>query len=442
MRIQFHYATMERVIARLLKHFGDEGKISIVTTHFSQKASMRILVAHNRYRLSSGEEAVVAAETEMLRRHGHSVDVWMPSSDEIDGLTATLRTAWNLPYSRTMKQEMRARLELSTPDVVHVHNFFPLLTTSIYDACHDMLVPVVQTLHNYRTICAAATLMRNGRPCRTCVDHSPYWGVFHSCYRGSPISSAPLARMIDKNARRRVWQRVDRFIALSQFARNIFVEAGFPADRIAVKQNFLLSHNVTIQEPESGRHGALFVGRLTEEKGIRLMLEAWRGLEVPLRIVGGGPLMQEVQRRQTPWIKVLGPLPHNEVQQLMQQSAVLVFPSLWYEGMPMSIVEAFRASLPVIASRLGVMAEMIEDSRTGLHFTAADAGDLRAKVEWAMQNPITMRKFGRQAFLTFIENYTAESNHAALLAIYHAAISQARTSSSSASVQQSRAMPE
>ena len=387
---------------------------------------MRVLVVHNRYRRAGGEEAVVAAEAEMLRSEGHSVDVWMTASESIDGFASTLRTAWNLPYSNAAKAQMETKLEQVRPDVVHIHNIFPLLTASIYDACHQAAVPVVQTLHNYRTICTAATLMRNGRPCDLCIDGSPYLGAAHACYQGSVVRSAALARMIKTNAKRGVWHRIDRFIALSAFAREKFIAAGFPADRIAVKPNFGPTAVDPAPEDTVERSGALFVGRLSEEKGIRPLMEAWQHLDVPLKVVGDGPLAAEVRLHRNPNIQVMGSLPPQQVQSLMRRSAMLVFPSLWYEGMPMTIIEAFQASLPVIASRLGVMLEMVDDGRTGLHFTAGDVSDLQAKVRWAEQHPSVMQILGRQAFEVFRERYTADRNYKSLLSIYRSAIAERR----------------
>ena len=305
------------------------------------------------------------------------------------------------------------------PDVVHVHNFFPLLTPAIYDACRDAGVPVVQTLHNYRTICAGAMLMRSGRPCEDCIGSSPYRAVLHGCYWDSRPASLAVARMVAMHRRRGTWEtKVDRFIALTEFAKNRFVKAGFPADRIVVKPNFVEDRTVG----EAARGGALFVGRLSPEKGINTLLRAWDGLDAPLRIAGDGPLLDSLSGADMTNVSVLGRTKPEAVSGEMARAEFLVMPSEWYETFGLVIVEAFCQGLPVIASRLGAMAEIIEDGVTGLHFTPGDAANLAAKVRWAASHPDEMRRMGANARRVYEKKYTPEANYRQLMAIYAAAM--------------------
>ena len=382
---------------------------------------MRILQVHNAYQQAGGEDAVVANEGTLLTGHGHEVRLWSVSNDEIQGLWAQLRTAWQVPYSHTARRRVAAAIAGFVPDVVHVHNFFPLITPSVYDACRDAGVPVVQTLHNYRTICAGALLLRNGRPCEDCIGGSPYQGALHGCYRGSRLGSLAVAHMIARHRRHGTWRtKVDRFIALTEFAKAKFIEAGFPADKIAVKPNFV--EDTGPQEAETERNGALYVGRLSPEKGIGTLLTAWRDLDVPLRIAGDGPLMSMAQSTASRNVMPLGNLPPEAVNQEMARAAFLVMPSQSYETFGMVIAEAFSKGLPVIASRLGAMAEIVEDRVTGLHFAPGDAHDLAAKARWAADHPEEMRRMGANARRIYDENYTPRINYEKLLAIYQSAI--------------------
>ncbi len=382
---------------------------------------MRILQVHNLYQQAGGEDAVVASEAKLLTDHGQDVRLWSVDNAAITGPWAKLGTAWQVPYSHAARRRAAAAIADFAPDVVHVHNFFPLITPSVYDACRDAGVPVVQTLHNYRTICAGALLLRQGRPCEDCIRGSPYQGALHGCYRDSRLGSLAVARMIARHRGQGTWRtKVDRFIALTEFARKKFVEAWFPADKIAVKPNF--AADTGTRDVETGRDGALFVGRLSSEKGIGTLLAAWRGLGVPLRIAGDGPLTSMVRGANSPNVAPLGSLSPEAVTQEMARAAFLVMPSEWYEGFPVTLAEAFCQGLPVIASRLGAMAEIVEDGVTGLHFAPGDAHDLAAKVRWAAEHPGDMRRMGANAQRAYQEKYAPDVNYDMLFEIYQSAV--------------------
>ncbi len=380
---------------------------------------MRVLLVHNQYIEPGGEDVVATAEGALLESYGHEVRRFIVSNRGIDRLSDKFFTAWQAPYSERSRRRMDANISDFSPDLVHVHNFFPILTPSIYDACADARVPVVQTLHNYRLICPQALLLRNGRPCEKCVSGSPYHAVLYGCYRGSRLVSIVPARMLSINRRRGTWRRkVTRYIALTRFARGKFIEGGLPADRIAVKPNFVADPAAQSEPGAVCRDGALFVGRLSPEKGIETMLQAWRDVAVPLRILGEGPLAGSVRGCDNPAVEALGRKTKPEVVEEMRRAAFLVMPSEWYEGCPMVMVEAFACSLPVVASRLGAMRELIEDGVTGLHFQSGDPADLAAKVRWAAENPSDMRRMGENARRAYEDNYTPESNYRRLMAVY------------------------
>ncbi|MCE2509400.1 MAG: glycosyltransferase family 4 protein [Alphaproteobacteria bacterium] len=383
---------------------------------------MRILLVHNFYQQAGGEDAVFANEHALLAAHGHEVRKLTITNDAVRGAFRVLKTALVTPYSAAARRRMAASLAEHEPDLVHVHNFFPLFTPSIFDACLEAGVASVMTLHNYRLICPAATLYRSGHVCEECVTGSPYRAVLHGCYRGSQPGSLAVARMVKRHRAAGTWQtRPDRFIALTEFARQKFIEGGLPEDRIRVKPNFLPEGAPAAGGPPASRAGGLFVGRLSPEKGIHTLLRAWRDLGVSLRMAGDGPLLEEVRREAPSAVTVLGARPKESVAEEMQRAAFFVLPSEWYEGFPMVLLECFRAGLPVIASKLGAMAEIVEEGQNGLTFAAGNSGELAAKVRWAEANPEAMRAMGKNARKLYEANYTAEANYTRLMEIYEEA---------------------
>jgi len=378
---------------------------------------MKILQVHNGYSQRGGEDAVVAAEAALLESRGHVVDRYTVSNVGVGGMSwfgVGLRCGNN----RTSMQAMASHIAVSRPDLVHVHNFFPLLSTAIYQPCAESNIPVVQTLHNYRPICLGANLTRDGRPCEQCVGTLPIRGIAHRCYKSSVLASAAGALMIASNARRDVWRRsVDRFIAPSNFTREKFAAAGFPRARIMVKPNF--ADGIWRERPRAARRaGALFVGRLSEEKGVRTMIEAAQASGAALRIVGDGPLADLCRRAGYP---PAGPLGADEVRCEMLKAGVLVVPSECYEGFPVVIVEAFASGLPVIASHTGALAELIEDGRTGLLFSRGDAGQLSDRLTWAAAHADVMARMGEHARREYEDRFAAVQNYDTLLDIYRAA---------------------
>jgi glycosyltransferase involved in cell wall biosynthesis len=383
---------------------------------------LRVLTVHNRYQLAGGEDAVVAGELALLEQNGCDARLWSVSNDEIDGTWSKIKAAVEAPYSRRARNQLALIIAEFAPTVVHVHNFFPLLSPSVYDACRAAGVAVVQTLHNYRTICPGALLVRDGHSCEDCIGGSPYRAALHGCYRGSRVGSWAVARTVNIHRRKGTWSRkVDRFIALSAFAKSKFVAAGFPADRIVVKPNFAEDRPVN---GSPARAGGLFVGRLSPEKGIDTMLRAWSGVDVPLRVVGDGPLRGKVDNEARPGLVRLGWRSPAEVAEEMARSSFLILPSVSPENFPIVIAEAFCQGLPVIASRIGALAEIIEEGTTGLLFSPGDPVDLAAKVRWASGHPEAIREMGANARRTYEEKYSPAVSFRQLTRIYEAAIEQ------------------
>lgn len=386
---------------------------------------MRILLTHNFYQHAGGEDEVLRRELNFLESHGCITDIFSINNATVTGTRKKIKVFRDVVYSQSSKQRLAEQILVFKPDIVHVHNFFPLLTPSIYDACIEAGVPVVQTLHNFRTICPGALLMRNGKICEKCITGSPYQAMLHRCYRNSIPGSWAVAHMVNYHRKKKTWQhKVDRFIALTQFGRQKFIEAGFPAEKIVVKPNFCEISGGRGEE-SGARKGALFVGRLSKEKGVATMLAAWHGLDIPLRIAGGGPLL-DGREGERGCIKFLGQITGEQVAGEMAQAAFLVMPSEWYEGFPMVLVEAFAHGIPVLASRLGAMAEIVEDGVTGLHFEPGNSRELAQKTQWMYDHPAECRRMGENARRIYEKRYTPEKNYKILMDIYQQAIDEHR----------------
>lgn len=386
---------------------------------------LNIISVHNHYLMAGGEDQVFESEARLLRECGHQVTQVEEENAYPDSVSKKIGMAVDCVWSRRWNREFRALLQKSRPDVVHIHNFFPRISPSIYYACRREGVPVVQTLHNYRLICASAVLYRDGRVCEECLHHGLWRGVRYGCYQGSKLGTAALSLMIGAHRQLSTWTRaVDCYIALTEFARAKMIEGGLPAERIRVKPNFVLPD----PGPKQTRgEYALFVGRLVEPKGVPSLLAAWAQLfNIPLVIAGDGPYREQLEsdlaKGQLPSVKYLGRLTRSETLAVMKKARFLMFPSEWYEGFPVTIAESFACGVPVICSRLGSMQEIVADGRTGLHFRPGEVEDLSSKVRWAWNHPEEMDAMGRHARQEFEEKYTAERNILMLEEAYEFAI--------------------
>lgn len=375
---------------------------------------------------------VFELEIEMLRARGHQVTTYFLRNDEIrlDGMRTKLVLLKDSIWSANSHREMTSLLLSFKPDVVHVHNTFPRVSPSIYSACAAAEVPVVQTLHNYRMFCPAGTFFRDGHICEACLEGEVWRGVVHGCYRSSRTASAAAALVQSAHRRLDVWGGgIARYVALTRFSQEKFIQGGVPPARIRVKPNFV--HPDPGYGDDAGRY-ALFVGRLSPEKCVDTLLEAWSLIkqDIPLLIAGDGPEFEPLRlnagRRGLDAVHFLGPLTRPEVLALMREARFLVFSSGWYENFPMVIAESFASGIPVVCPRLGAMQELVANHRTGLHYGPADAGQLAEKVIWAWTHPQETRAMGREARNEYDAKYTAEKNYPILMDIYEEAIREPR----------------
>jgi glycosyltransferase involved in cell wall biosynthesis len=340
---------------------------------------MRIMQVHTHYRQGGGEDDVVATELRLLQEAGHEVLAWRSANPYGARAAASLAAA---PWNPAAARRARGAARSFRPDVVHVHNTWYASSPAVIAGLRELGIPVVMTLHNYRLICAAATLFRDGAPCEDCIGDTPFHAVSHRCYRDSAAESLIAAGTIALHTRRGTWQRdVDRFIALSEFGRERFIAGGLPASKITLKANSVGDPGPRPQAPSASR-SVVFVGRLSEEKGLHVLLEAWRSARSNLQlvIVGEGPLASSLQRSAPESVTLAGRRPHGEVLSLLMTARALVLPSLWYEGQPVVALEAIAAGLPVLLSDLGAMTELLGPGAGSALFPPGDVDALRDRI--------------------------------------------------------------
>jgi glycosyltransferase involved in cell wall biosynthesis len=380
-----------------------------------------VLLLHNHYQQPGGEDQVFSAESELLESRDHRVLRYTVHNDQVSKM-GSLDRAKTAIWNRAVYRELRTLIHRERPQIAHFHNTFPLISPAAYYAARAEGVPVVQTLHNYRLLCPNALFFRDGRVCEDCLGRQLFsWpGILHACYRESRPASAAVAAMQSVHQALGTWDgAVDVYVALTEFARRKFVEGGLPADNVVVKPNFV---NPDPGAGEGRGDFFLFVGRLSQEKGMDTLLAAWKRLRTgtPLRILGDGPLAPKVAEaaERIQGLEWMGRQSRDRVLALMKDARALIFPSVWYEGFPMVIAEAYAVGLPVVASDLGSMSSLVDHGRTGLRFRPGDPEDLATQAEWALTHPAELRCMRAEARAEFEDNYTAERNYRQLMGIY------------------------
>jgi len=390
---------------------------------------VRVLVVHNRYRTEqpSGEDNVVDQEVELLREAGHRVDRFERRSDDIADFSLPRKALVPLgvPWNPAARTALAARLRRERPDIVHVHNTFPLLSASVLDACRAAAVPVVATLHNYTQVCPSGTLYRDGSVCTECVGKLPLPAVRHGCYRGSAAATVPLALSWLAN-KRRWWSSVSRFLCISDAQRQTLVANGMPSSLLTVKYNFVPDTEVRRSGP--GEH-LLYLGRLTEEKGVRLLMAAWEQvsgtLGTPLVIAGAGPLADEVAAwaADRPDVSFVGLQDKAASRALIARSVAVVVPSQWLETFGLVVVEAMAAGVPAVVAGHSSLAELVSDGVTGLTHQPGDAASLAAALCRMVQAPSSL---GIAARDRYEQRFTRSVGLTNLLSAYHEVIEEAR----------------
>ncbi len=387
---------------------------------------MRILMVHNAYQQAGGEDAVVANEKALLEGAGHEVALLLLTNDAISGAAASARAAIGAVYSRRGRQLVADAIARVAPDIVHVHNHFPLISPSMFDATRAAHVPCVWTLHNFRVACANGLLFRDGKPCELCLSRQPLPAVARRCYRNSALGSAAVAALIGYHRQAGTWRgKVARFIALSDFARGKFEAAGLPVDRLVVKPNFVADPVVTGAPPQR-RGGFVYVGRLSAEKGVDTLLTAWREVNARLTIFGDGPDSAALRANAPANVSFAGHRSREDVHAALAGASALIVPSLCYENSPLALIEAMALGTPPILSRIGSLPEMAEDGVSGFHFAAGDPADLGQIVRRAIADPDRLARAGQAARRVYEARHSPASSLTRLIAIYGDVLGEGR----------------
>ncbi len=386
---------------------------------------MKIVQVHNFYKKPGGEDQVFKNEIRLLKENGHDVIDYSVYNDEVDDL-GKLAIIKELHWSNKHYEYFRSLFKKECPNVVHIHNTFPLISPSIYYAATEENVAVVQTLHNYRMLCPASTFYRDGQVCEKCLGNDlPWYGIIHKCYRNSYLASAATASMLFLHKKKNTFEEnVDVFVTMTNFGKAKFIEGGLSSDKIMVKPHFIET------DPGVGEgdgNYALFVGRLTEEKGVLTLLRAWEdeNINLPLKVIGDGPLNSIVKKatNKYPLISWLGQCDRNNVLRMMGSATVLIVPSECYETFGLIVIEAFSKGTPVIVSDIGSVGELVENGVNGLKFNPGSSDDLINKIKLFHNDKDNRMKFRSNARNEYLIKYTPKQNYNMLMELYNKAIS-------------------
>ena len=387
---------------------------------------MKILLCHNYYRQRGGEDISFDTECQLLRDSGHEVITYTRHNDDTQNATR-ISSAINTVWNRHSFQEVTALIKKHRPDILHATNTFPLLSPACLMAAKKQRVPVVLALRNYRLICPKAVLLKDNKVCHECVGKlfaAP--AVRNRCYRNSYSGSMVVASMLTIHKLMNSWNRaVTRYFTLTQFAKQTFVDAGFDADKISVKPNFIDTRLQPAAKSEI-RHEAVFVGRLSEEKGIRSMLEAWKTVpgDFKLKVIGDGPLEHLIRdaSNQQSNIEFIGRLDLAKTLEAIRCAEMLIMPSIWYETFGRTIIEAYSVGTPVVVSRMGAMQELVKEGSTGVLFEPGNAHDLSRSVNSLLGAPEQLHAMRSAARREYEQNYTSETNYKHLMKLYEQTI--------------------
>ena len=366
---------------------------------------MKILQIHNKYIYSGGEDSVVEEEAKLLISKGHEVMQLLRDNSEIKSLSEKIKTFVDLPYSNNSKQILIDKLKkIEKPDIAHIHNLFPLWTYSILEVLKEKKIPVIMTLHNYRLIWSKIGLFDND---------AKNFGYF----KDSRLKTFLISRWLDKN--KRLLDNVNKFIVLTDFIKEKFENLGIDKSKLIVKPNFIKKKNNIFKEI-SIKSDAIFCSRISRDKGIFTLLKAWKNIDLKLNIYGDGPQLEKITKKNTNNKFIFhGQISRDILMKKIRYSKFLIFPSEWFECLPMTIIEAFRENTLVLASDIGSIKSIIKHKFNGILFKPGDADDLKKKVEWILNNPKVCDNIVKNALVQFNEIYTDEKNYKHLVKLYN-----------------------
>lgn len=390
---------------------------------------MKVLLGHCFYRSSapSGEDSAFKNEKELLLKNGAKVISYEKYNDALMDyrFTQKISTGLNYLWSKNAYQEVSNIIKNERPDVAHFHNIFPQMSTSVYQACKDNNIPVIQTLHNYRYLCPNGLFVRNGKPCEDCLHKSLFSSVIHGCYRDSRIATIPMAGMIAFNRFFNNFDNlVDAYISLTEFAKSKFVESGINAEKIQIKSNFVEDSGYSLN---SVGEYIVYVGRLSKEKGVETLFAAAKNCQhIPIKVIGDGELrskLETISIQHQLNVEFLGYQTKDKVLSQIKNSRFVVIPSECYEGFPVTIAEAFSCAKPVIGSDIGSLKEIISNGTNGYKFTTGSADALAARINLMWKETAEISRMSQLARTYYEENLSPTANAETLMSVYNSVLS-------------------
>jgi len=391
---------------------------------------MKILIVHNKYLEPGGEDEVVEAERRMLEGFGHEVVSYVRSNENIRALNLWGKVSFVIKdayWSHKTYHEIRELIKKEKPNLAHFHNTFHYISPAAYDACFDEHLPVVQSIHNYRFFCPIGTFYRNNRVCEDCIHFGRKSAIIHKCWKNSYVASGVLVGILNSMEKRNIFSRIGHFIVFSEFSRKKLIGYGFPKEKISLKPNFLdVDPGISKEE---GKY-VLFAGTLRPYKGILTLLKAWKNLKtkIPLKIVGSGPLRGEIESFiQDQPIELSGQKSPSELFDMIKESLFVIVPSECYETFSMVTMEAYACGIPVIASHIGALGDIVDDHKTGLFFKPGDFNDLSKKVDILLNDRWLINEMGKNARRKYEKQYTPKSVYGSLIKAYQKAIESSKS---------------
>jgi glycosyltransferase involved in cell wall biosynthesis len=382
---------------------------------------MEIVQVHNNYKFKGGEETVFEDTVNLLIREGISVSILSRSSyNDKNSNFKKISTFFSSLYSKSAAKEMKQIILNKKPDIVHIHNIYPFISTSIFNICQKEMIPIVMTCHNYRLVCPISICFINNQICERCIGGKEYWCIIKNCRRNIFESTAYAWRNVLPRLLNTFQKNISRFICVSEFLKSRFIEFGINEKKIAVLPN-MINTNMISKQNENSANGQYiaYVGRLSNEKGIDILLKATSKLpDLPVRIAGNGPLMSKIIKYTSINLKILGQLNRSEMVTFYKNARFLVVPSLWFETFGLIILEAMSNGIPVIASRIGAIPELVEDGITGLLFEPGNHIELATKMKMLWENYDLCKKMGEIGKERVIKKYNESAYFNNLLSIY------------------------
>jgi glycosyltransferase involved in cell wall biosynthesis len=402
------------------------GQTSRFATDAGESTILKILAIHNYYSQEGGENSVFRSQVNMLRKRGNLVGEYVRDSREIEDYKFSEKAAFfkTTFYASRTEEEIGEIVNREAPDVAHVHNVFPLVSPSVYIALEKAKIPIIQTLHNFRFLCPNGLFYTGGKVCELCKMGNTVHSIPRKCYRNSYTLSLLYATTIGCHRLAGTFEKIDHFIALSRFSAQKYLESGlFGAEKLSILGNFLPD---PVQEPGSfteRENYLLYIGRLSSEKGVHVLLEALEGMpDTPVKVLGEGPQREELVRKakqyQLNQVEFLGYLKGELKWDILRKAKATVIPSVCYENFPLTAVESMAVGTPVIASRLGGLSDLIDDNRTGYLFDPENPNDLRKCIDYIFMHPLASLNAGRAAREEFLDKYTEEKIGQQLESIY------------------------